>query len=87
MSCFRKNQIIRSDYVVGSENFRRLFFRKVGTPVEQQQGDCRYITSDDTLVIQWAGAPGFDSGYHARYFPPTMVGLKQAHAEMDSLGT
>ena len=83
MSCFRVNQVVRSEYVSGTDGFRRLFFRKKGTSVSQQ-ADCGYTAGDDTLVIQWEGSPAVDSGYHARIFPPTMAGLRAAHAAMDS---
>ena len=83
---FDQNQIIRSEYVSGSGGHRRMFFRKSGTAVEQRQGDCGYTAGEDSVIIQWDGAPTFDSGYHASYFPPTTDGLKAAHAEMDGLG-
>ena len=83
--CFKKNSIIRSEYVQGSGGSRRMFFRKEGTVVEQRQGDCGYTSGDNTIVVQWDGSPEFDSGYHARYFPATMAGLKAAHAAMDEL--
>lgn len=82
--CFKKDSIIRSEYVNGSGGSRRMFFRKEGTVVEHRQGDCGYI-SDNTIVVQWGGSPEYDSGYYARYFPATMAGLKAAHAAMDEL--
>lgn len=81
--CFKKNRTIRSDYVQGSGGFRRLFFRAAGTGVGQ--GDCGYSAGENSFVIQWDGAPEFDSGYHAHHFPATMAGLKAAHAVMDEL--
>ena len=87
MSCFNENLTIRSEYVSGSDGHCRMFFRKAGTAVKQRHGDCVYAAGEDSVVIQWDGSPTYDSGYHARYFPPTMAGLKQAHAEMDGLGS
>ncbi len=86
MSCFNENQTIRSEYVKDSGGHRRMFFRKSGTAVEQGHGD-RYVAGESSLIIQWDGSPTHDSGYHARHFPPTKAGLKQAHAEMDGLGS
>ena len=86
MSCFRFNRIVRSDYARGTDGFRRLFFRKAGTLVFQQ-GTCGYRAGCSSLVVQWGGSPEVDSGCHAREFPPTMAGLKAAHAAMDSLRT
>ena len=80
---FDQNQIIRT----GSGGHLRMFFRKSGTAVEQSQGDCGYTAGEDSVIIQWDGAPTFDSGYHARHFPPTADGIKAAHAEMDGLGS
>jgi hypothetical protein len=84
MSCFKVNRIVRSDYVRGTDGFRRLFFRQRGTLVFQQ-GSCGYLAGASTLVVQWGGSPEVDSGCHAREFPPTMAGLRAAHAAMDSL--
>ena len=84
MSCFKVNRIVRSDYVRGTDGFRRLFFRAKGTLV-LQQGTCGYRAGDGSLVVQRGGSPEVDSGCHAREFPPTMAGLKAAHAAMDSL--
>jgi hypothetical protein len=84
MSCFRVNCIVRSDYVRGSDGFRRLFFRAKNTLV-LQQGTCGYRAGASSLVVQWGGSPEVDSGCHAREFPPTMAGLRAAHAAMDSL--
>lgn len=81
--CFRQNRIIRSEYVSSSGGNLRLFFRKAGTTVEQRQGDCGYTTGTDEIVVQLEGAPGFDSGYCAHYFPATMAGLKAAHSAMN----
>lgn len=86
MSCFKENRFIRSDYVPGSGGHRRMFARKKGTAVEQRQGD-GYVAGEDEIIIQWGGTPHYDSGYHAHYFPATMYGLKQAHAEMNGLGS
>lgn len=83
MSCFKDNRIVRSDYVRGTDGFRRLFFRAKGTLV-LQQGTCGYRAGDGSLVVQWGGSPEVDSGYQAIEFPPTMAGLKEAHAYMDS---
>ncbi len=86
MSCFNKNKIIRSEYIKDSGGYRRMFFRKSGTVVEQRQGGCG-VAGESSVIVQWDGSPTHDSGYHARYFPPTMAGLEQAHAEMDGLGS
>lgn len=82
MSCFRKNVVIRSDFVAGSGNFRRLFFRKAGTLVRRRGNEC-YVAREDAIIAQWAGSPEYDSGYHAKCHPATMSGLKAAHADMD----
>ena len=81
MPCFSKNRAIRSEYVRGSEGFCRLFFRARGTRV-QQASDAGYIAGESSLIVQWEGAPRYDSGCRQQYFPPTMAGLKAAHAVM-----
>lgn len=83
--CFKKNRIIRSDYVQGSGGFRRIFFRKEGTAVEHKRDDCGYKDCESLIIVQFDGLPEYDSGYHARYFPATMAGLKAAHTAMDEL--
>lgn len=83
MTCFRVNCIVRTDYAKGTDGFRRLFFRQKGTLVFQQ-GTCGYLAGVSALVVQWGGSPEVDSGYQAIEFPPTMAGLKEAHAYMDS---
>ena len=86
MSFFKENRVIRSEYVNGSGGYRRMFVRLSGTRVERRQAECGYVEGEDAIVIQWDGSPGYDSGYHARYFPATMAGLKAAHALMNELG-
>jgi hypothetical protein len=83
--CFKKNRIIRTEYVHGSGGHRSMFFRKEGTDVVQRRGDCGYREGESLIIVQWDGSPEFDSGYHARYFPATMAGLKAAHTAMDEL--
>ena len=80
-----QNKIIRNDYVKGSGGYRCMFYRQRGTYVEHRQKDCEYIAEDNSIVIQWEGAPDYDSGYCSWYFPPTAEGLKEAHAKMDKL--
>ena len=84
MSCFKRNRVLRSEYVCGSDGYRRMFVRLAGTVVERHK-DCGYVVRKDSIVIQWDGSPDFDSGYHASHFPATMAGLKAAHAAMNSL--
>lgn len=83
MSCFKKNIVIRSDYISGSGNYLRLFFRKTGTVVHHCN-DEHYVARKDTLIIQWAGSLEYDSGYPTKYYPATMSGLKTAHADMNN---
>ena len=85
MSCFKRNRVIRSEHVKDSGGQRRMFVRLAGTAVEQWQGDCRFIEGENAIIIQRYGLPNYDSGYHARYFPATMAGLKAAHAVMEAL--
>jgi len=83
MSCFSENKIIRSEYVAGSGGNRRMFFRAAGTAVQHRQAE--YVAGESAIVVQWDGTPEFDSGYHARYFPATMAGMKAAHDVMNEL--
>jgi len=89
MSCFKKNRVVRSEYVRGSDGNNNMFFRKAGTAVVQQSVFARpsreYVEEADTIIIQWGGTPDFDSGYNSYRFPATMRGLWHAHGTMDKL--
>ena len=85
MSCFKENRVIRSEYVKGSEGYRRMFVRLSGTAVAHSQIQHGYVADDDAIIIQWDGTPSYDSGYHGYHFPATRAGLKAAHALMNEL--
>ena len=88
MACFSDNCTIRSDYVQGSDGYRRMFVRLAGTRVSQSgPSDAGYIAGESAILVQWEGSPDYDSGYHAAMFPVRMRGLKEAHAWLDSWRT
>jgi hypothetical protein len=57
----------RSFYLWGSDNSVSLFFRPKGTLVERAGRD-GYTSREDVWIIQWGGAPDYDSGYAAYGF-------------------
>ena len=60
--------MIKQEYVHGSEGCRNLFFRAKGTVYEVRGVEEPQVADADRWVIQWEGYPDHDSGYASYEF-------------------
>lgn len=73
----KKNVILRDHYIYGSGGHLRLFTRAKGTVVGSRDG--ARVAWRDEVIVQWEGAPEYNSHYAAEMWADTPTNRKRAH--------